>query len=53
MSGLGECIWRGIYAGAVGFGAVIGFGALALIAVSIGAMIGGICTAIERWGKRD
>ena len=41
-------IVRGIYAGAVGFGAVLGFAALALIAASLGALIGLICRKINR-----
>ena len=49
---IGNAIMRGIIAGAVGFGTVLGFAALALIAASLGGMIGWICTAIERGGTR-
>ncbi len=42
---------RGIYAGAVGFGAVLGFLVLALIATGLGALVGYICQRVN--GERE
>lgn len=44
---------RGIYAGAVGFGAVLGFAVLVLLAVSLGALVGWICRKVNGEAMED
>lgn len=50
---LATALWRGIYAGAVGFGAVLGFCALALLAASLGALVGWICQRVNGEAETD
>ena len=50
---LATALWRGIYAGAVGFGAVLGFAALALLALSLGALVGWICQRVNGEAETD
>lgn len=48
---IAAALWQGIYVGGVIFGALVGFSALVLLAVSLGALVGWVCQRVN--GKRE